>query len=88
MCFSVFQKAILGQNYCEEDNHNDVSITFSSSFAPPIHMSVLASRQFLKIFWNTLSFQLNADQSKYAHTQQGVLVLFLKKINQEMAVQI
>lgn len=51
-------------------------------------MSVLASCQFLKIFRNTLSFQLNADQSKYTHTQQGILVLYLEKINQEMAVQI
>lgn len=53
-----------------------------------IHMSVLAFCQFLKIFRNTLSFQLNADQSKYTHTQQGILVLYLEKINQEMAVQI
>lgn len=32
MCFSVFQEAILGQNYCGEDNHNGVSITISSNF--------------------------------------------------------
>lgn len=35
-----------------------------------------------------LFFQLSVDQSKYTHTQQGILGSYLKKINQEMAVQI
>lgn len=74
MCFSVFQKAFLGQNYCEEDNHNDVSV-----LPLQMHMSVLASCQFLKIFRNTLSFKLNADRNKYTHTQQRILVLYLEK---------
>lgn len=53
-----------------------------------IHMSVLAACRFLKIFRNMLFFQLSVDQSKYTHTQQGILGSYLKKINQEMAVQI
>lgn len=35
ICFSVFQEAILGQNYHGEDNHNGVSITISSNFFSP-----------------------------------------------------
>lgn len=83
MSFSVFQEAILGQNYCEEDNHNDVSITFSSSFAPPDTYVCFSILSIFKNFWNTLSFQLSVDQSKYTHTQQGILGSYLKKIDQE-----
>lgn len=31
-----------------------------------------------------LFFQLSVDQSKYTHTQQGILGSYLKKVNQEM----
>lgn len=44
-----------------------ITMMFPSYFVPVlplrIHMSVFSSCQFLKIFRNTLSFKLNADQS-------------------------
>ena len=41
-CFSGFQEAILGQNYCGEDSHTSVSITISSNFSSLIHLSVFS----------------------------------------------
>lgn len=46
MLFCVPESIILGQNYCEEDNHNDVSI-----LPLQLHMSVLASCQLKKKFF-------------------------------------
>lgn len=41
-CFSVFQEAILGQNYCGEDSHSSLSISISSNFSSLIHLSVFS----------------------------------------------
>ena len=42
MCFSGFQEAILGQNYCGDNSHTSVSITISSNFSSLIHLSVFS----------------------------------------------
>lgn len=78
MCFSVFQEAILGQNYCGEDSHSSLSISISSNFSSLIHLSVFS---ILSIFssQNTLSFKLNASQDKYiAHSTGNFGFVFEK----------